>query len=632
MSTALETQPRELTWLERAHIALGLIPVFLFTLYSANIRVEGKYLKALLSAANRGDQATVIDRLFFYRWDILILGLLAPLIIIALSLALRRARVAQLAFWLSTALIALLYINLQSWGQTGRFMTWQGLVNAISFGLSQPDTISSYLSLKGISKTIGLVIISAAIFLLSFRLIRWPLLSAFAGATSWLLITGSAVLASVGFSSTMPRSAITQGFATNAVMSMVPGVRAKPLSRFDAADLDKAFESLTLISHTKFAGPNFGSEANSNLLIFVLETGSIEFLDIRNGLPDHPMLVKLQPRLYAARNHYSTFPASAESNMSMLLGVYPPRAFYDTCVADMIWGNQPMPGPIQTLTQKGYLTAAYAPYKSQVPMDKVLFERSGFAKVFYGQSHPVTGRSAEQRSLDELTKDLQQWSRERKPFVAAYFPQFGHGPWHPSLGRTVAERGHRVAMKQLDWLSEIVNQLERDGQLQRTTIVITGDHGVRTSEEDPNVRVGMIDAYSLHVPLLIFAPNSDLSTADSTWPTSHVDVAATIDQLVGLSSSAAMQGLSLDNPKIKERRQFFMANWYFGADGYRDPVESAMHSSVLGISFARHDKLVRFESSDVIPAGPASDRISGNIVRMLDLQEAWLSHRICGRQ
>ena len=478
----------------------------------------------------------------------------------------------------------------------------------------------------------SLVILSATIFFLSCRLIRWPIISALGGAVSWLLITCAAALASVGFSSTMPRTAITQGFATNAVISILPGAHAKPLSRFDVTDLDEGFESLTLTSRTDFKGSNFGSEKNSNLLVFVLETGSIEFLDIRKGLPEHPVLAKLHPRLHAARNHFSTFPASAESNMSMLLGVYPPRAFYDTCVADMIWGNKPMPGPIQTLTRKGYASAAYAPYKSQVPMDKVLFERSGFAKVFYGQSHPVVGKGAELRSLDELTSDIRQWSRDQQPFVAAFFPQYGHGPWAPSLGRTIAERGHRVAMKQLDWLSSIVDQLERDGQLQKTTIIITGDHGVRTSEEDPSVRVGMIDAYSLHVPLLIFAPNSDLSMADPNWPTSHIDVAATIDQLFGLSSTAAMQGLSLDNPKIKERRQFFMANWYFGADGYRDQNESAMHSSVLGISFARSDKVVRFESSDAILAGPASDRISGKIARMLDLQEAWLTHRICGQK
>jgi len=57
------------------------------------------------------------------------------------------------------------------------------------------------------------------------------------------------------------------------------------------------------------------------------------------------------------------------------------------------------------------------------------------------------------------------------------------------------------------WLGQIVEQLSNDGRLDKTIIVVTGDHGIRTATEDPSFEPhGLAPDYSFHVPLLIFAP------------------------------------------------------------------------------------------------------------------------------
>jgi membrane-anchored protein YejM (alkaline phosphatase superfamily) len=394
----------------------------------------------------------------------------------------------------------------------------------------------------------------------------------------------------------MQRAPIAGSFYVNALSSLLLGDGRSNMTPIDPSQLAGRFEAISQAPIDDFRGPNFGVERNMNVLMFVMETGSIEFLDVRSPLPQHPVLTRLRHKLYLGRNHFSTFPASAESNLSLLTGIYPPRALYDTCLIEAGTESiRSIPGFIPALRQQGYKTALYAPFKSQVPGDKVVFEMTGFEKVYYGQDHnPTVVGGSDNRTLSQLLLDIAGWSGAGSPFAVAYFPQIGHGPWSENLGKTIKQRGESLARLQLDWLEKLVTTLDSAKQLDRTVIVLTGDHGVRTSMEDPRVRVGMIDEYSLHVPLLIFAPHADYSGVDESLPSSHVDLAVELAQLLGIPRVESMQGLAFHHPGRSERRQFMVASWYYGADGYRDSRESAMYSEMLDAAYLRPDRIVNF--------------------------------------
>jgi Sulfatase len=233
------------------------------------------------------------------------------------------------------------------------------------------------------------------------------------------------------------------------------------------------------------------------------------------------------------------------------------------------------------------------------------------------------------QTLDRLANDIETWSKAKQPFAAAFFPQVGHGPWSPTLGKTVQDRGATLARLQLDWLGQIVEILRAEGQLDNTVIVLTADHGIRTTAEDPRVKAGMIDWYSFHVPLLIYAPRADYSGIDAGLPTSHVDIPAELDDLFGLPRLPSAQGLALHNPDRATRRSFLMAGWYYGANGYRDSAEAVMYSDLLDAAYARADGKVEFGSGQLVTDTKRRSAISARIAAMTSLQEAWISERTC---
>jgi len=621
-------QQRERTWMYGVAMSTIWWPVLAFVCLSIYSRIQSKYFDGLLVSSGITGSPSVRDILFLYRQDLIIFGVILPMLTAWCFVKLRFSIAAMISFILVLLLQVLLYANLQTWGQVGSFLSWQALENGISFGLSNPEYVGEYISVDGMVKLTALIAFSAGVLIAGRP--RWQ--------KDWIIhVWGLAGLASIafctifsliGYASSMKTAPISGSFVLNAVAALKddgPGSGAPP----PVTELNERYAQLARISQSPYQGPNFGVQKGSNLLIFVLETASIEFLDTRTELPDHPVLDELKGKLFVANNHFTTFPASAEGNLSILTGTYPPRAIYGTCLIDVPRAGAKLPGPIAQLREENYKTGIYAPYKSQVPADKVVFESTGFEHVVYGDMLPGPG-DADRRTVDRLTSDIAGWARAKQPFAVAILPQIGHGPWSTSLGATVRDRGTKLARIQLDWIKGIVETLRATDQLDNTVILLTGDHGVRTSVEDQRVKVGMIDWYSFHVPLLLYAPRADYSTVDSSLPSSHVDISAELGELFGLAPLPSYQGLAFHNPERGRRRGFLMAGWYFGANGYRDSDQSAMYSDLLGAVYARSDGKVDFSTKQLVVEERRRAEIRDQLSAMASLQEVWIANRLCG--
>jgi phosphoglycerol transferase MdoB-like AlkP superfamily enzyme len=632
MKAAQQFKP---TWLHGGAMLTIWWPVLAFVCFSIYARIQTKYFAGLLVASGINSSPSLRDVLFLYRQDLIVIGVIVPLLTAWCFVKLRFAVAAATTAILVLLAQALLYANLQSWGQVGSFLTWQAMSNAMSFGVTNPEFVGEYIALDSMLKLSFLIALSAGVLAAGRLIWRRARLIRLWGMAGWLSVGAFALLSLYGHTSSMRAAPISGSFVNNAVAALADTgttTAAPP----PANELSARYGQLAHISQAAYRGPNFGVHQGSNLLVFVMETESIEFLDTRKGLPVHPALEALKSKLYVGTNHFSTFPASAESNLSILTGAYPPRAIYGTCLIDVPRTGGRLPGPIPQLRDKGYKTAIYSPFRSQVPADKVVFEGTGFEKVAYGDDLPDTGGprlpgsgGKDLRTLNLLAKDIAGWAKAKQPFVAAFYPQVGHGPWAPSLGASVQERGASIAREQLNWLGQLVDVLRAEGQLDNTVIVLTGDHGVRTSVEDPKVKVGMIDWYSFHVPLLIYAPRADYSGLDAGLPSSHVDIPAELDELFGLPRLPSAQGLALHDPERGARRSFLMAGWYYGANGYRDTGEAAMYSDLLDAVYARPDAKVEFGTAQLVTEARRRAEIRDRLAAMTALQEAWISERVC---
>ena len=297
-----------------------------------------------------------------------------------------------------------------------------------------------------------------------------------------------------------------------------------------------------------------------------------------------------------------------------------------------------LPGFARSLGGAGYQTAVYSP--KHFNRDDAMFQIAGFQqqklpKDLDGISRAQTAEPAWMQDrvgrdvavLRLMEQDLEKWLSQRQHFSVMFLPQVGHHPW-PDYGGDSAEtdprkRARAVIALQDVWLGELVELLERYHALDQTLIVVTGDHGIRSREEDPSLDGGMIDEYSFHVPLLLYAPCVLDHAKTIPWLTSHIDIAPTLLDLLGVEDARDFeQGLPLWTPGIAYRTTYFFAYHMFGADGYSSNGKFYMWSRVSGSVYASDRQ--HFIAADIVPPGSGlSDGVTRSISRMVGLQQVW---------
>jgi arylsulfatase A-like enzyme len=137
------------------------------------------------------------------------------------------------------------------------------------------------------------------------------------------------------------------------------------------------------------------------------------------------------------------------------------------------------------------------------------------------------------------------------------------------------------------WLGQIVERLSKERRLDQTIIVVTGDHGIRTSTEDPSFEPhGLLPDYSFHVPLLIFAPQLLEHSQQISGVTSHIDLAPTVLDLIGIEQGRAFeQGLPVWDKGRNQRKVFLWAGDYLGAEGFVQEGTFTIWNKVAGYVF-----------------------------------------------
>jgi arylsulfatase A-like enzyme len=588
------------------------------------------------------------EQVSFFRGDVLVCFLVVPLALLVLAGFLPRVWRSPTIAVLCGACLLLTYFNSMSLYSVGRLLSANLLLSSFRWGLADTRSIWEYMHPGGL--------VRAGILLVFLILISWwssrepkaieknPSRKRLWRRILVVGLAGSITITAVPWLSRVPATTYHKSILVESVKTLLgtgtEAASADEFSNLTASQLVVQYRELTHAPPPEKDPRYWGKAAGSDVIVVVLETGPAASLDIAGNLDDMPVLRRLRETSFVGSRHYSTYPYTARAHFSIFSSWYPSNRTVDFFLR---YPDLVVPGIMRILPAAGYETVAYMPlpdWNENEPDHKV-YEVLGFQRQVVAHAHPSSNvlpenrlaawtrlRSFDADTLSLLEKDMEDWLTRDHRFAVAFLPQQGHGPWadvspDQHLASMVA-RGRAIMAMQDSCLGELVEMLEKHHRLKRTIIVVTGDHGIRTRVEDPSLQGGMVDDYSFHVPLLIYAPQVLHSTQNIAWITSHIDIQPTVLDLLGIEQGRdSEQGSPIWDSRLAQRTTFFFANHYLGADGYYSDGQFFMRSPVSD-SVYQNDRL-HFTTRDMVASGSSTDqRVADTMRRMAALQQQWV--------
>lgn len=589
------------------------------------------------------------EKLSFFRMDVTVAVLGAVVLLIVGGLLPRRLRLPFVS-GVSAGVTLALYMQLRAFRTVGQFLSFRMFWIAITWGLHEPGAYASYLGIKRplIISAVGVTLLLATWRLLSKRVHRiqvprQPRMRLTGGvATLDLILYCLIPVLGVFTLPRLPSSPYRSSVLLRALSAYWQEGQKLPTGEFASLDTAGLLARYREINHAPEPEKNpryWGKAEGSNVLFFVLETMPARFLQPAGNMDDLPNLRLLRERSFVGLSHYTTFPRTHESAFSLLSSWYPLEA--RSAFGEEHTGLR-VPGIMATLSARGYYTAIYSPMRGGAMPDEEMFREVGVQNQVYppGSLAPPPGnlRDEWQRNriardlttLDLMRQDLEQRISNHRNFAAVFFPQISHLPY-PDVpqnehDRDIRKRARGILEVEDGWLGQVMELLQQYRELDNTIIVVVGDHGIRSRQEDPNFVPGMIDEYSFHVPLLIYAPKALDRPVMIPWPTSHIDVAPTVLDLLGVEEGRKFEeGSPVWDARLADRTTYFFAEWMFGADGYYSDHHFYMRSVMSGGVYASPD--MHFHTSDIVSRDSVEyERVSAPLARMEALQRVAAAH------
>lgn len=587
------------------------------------------------------------ERLSFFRGELLWGCIVLPVVAIMVGVLLPRRIRALIIGLASMALVLLLYAEQRTLAVVGRFLSYSLFHDALIFGRQDLQTAGEYLSLGSLIK-LGFalaVIIAVSLWALRREFAKRPAKSGRAALLTPVLWIVMAAVAALSWFPWMTPTTYHSSLYTCFVRDFFGDRSAKDGESFRLSppELLQRYRELVNAPEPRPSPAHWGKARDCDVILFVLETCPARCVPLEAEIPDFPTLARLRQRAWIATHHYTTYPYTNRAVFSLLTSWYPPSLERGV---EHRPGRSAIPGLMGSLKGAGYATALYASDKFTQKTDDETYERLGIERRIYSDTiaaENLAGISGPERwkqkerldvaALEMLRNDMMRWHRENRRFAAVFLPQLGHAPWPDNLGAgyvpDIVARGRAVMARQDRWLMEIVEQLERAGRLEKTLIVVTGDHGVRTRAEDPGLAAGVIDEYSFKVPLLIYAPMARVTREDVSWLTSHIDLTPSLLDLLGISRGRDLeQGAPLWDERLATRTTFFFAHHYHGSDGFHERGRFYMRNYIDDAVYASNH--LGFGDNDLLREdAPERGAIVRRLAEMTELQEAWV-RRLAG--
>jgi hypothetical protein len=606
-------------------------------------------------------QLSLTQRLGFFAsalgLNLLILPIAAT--VVATLIAGRHRLAAALAT--AAALSLGLFVELRAHSEVGQFISGDVLGDGLGWLASSPSVAGDYVTVSSLAKLGMLLAWLGGIGIVARAGRRREVLDARRAALpraalalpAGLVVLAALVLTPVAYASRVAGSSLNVSAVARAAEALLaPWAASSADARLGADQALAAFRELTHTGPIDPTHPFAGREADSDLLIFLMETGPAQASDLATAAATLPGARRLLPHAFVGDAHYTAHPYSSDAVFSLLSGLYPqPRRRV------LRGGMAPsLPGLFSSLPDVITDRGVYLPGLYRIELDDRMYTGFGARTLYVADRHPEDPVAApaaaraealvegferdggrfdartrrdlvvrlrnDLHALARLERDLADALAAHRRYALMFFPEIGHGPWPGLHGEgDVLARGRALMRLQDGWLGQILDVIARAGRLDHTVVVVTADHGLRTRVEYPPLPVGLLSDVTYRVPLLVHVPRTLAAPLHLPAPSSHIDVAPTILALLGRAGAAArMPGLPIWQREADDRL-YLLGSTYGGADGFVEGGRYYMRQALSGLLYA-NDRLA-FESAPPLPpADPRASWIADGLTRAEALQEA----------
>lgn len=339
------------------------------------------------------------------------------------------------------------------------------------------------------------------------------------------------------------------------------------------------FDDFKTVRERGGARPTTLPSRPKNVILIVLESVSTQHLSLYGSPYDTtPRLRDEAKHSLIVRNCYSHVGMTANSLVSIMLGVYPPITWRQLTVENPNLPGESIP---QTLAAHGYRTAYITSADNGYVNTKEFLASHGFDAVWdvntMNAPYLFTWGCEDRHAFDATVKWID--AQRDEPFFVMLWTQQTHHPYPPREGAEVFDffkggplpEDHYELGRYLNAIREADTQIGRliDALRERkladdTLIMITGDHGEGFgSPHDVYGHGSRVYEENLHVPMMLWNPRLFAGGRSSDAVGGLVDVGATICDVIGVPPAASWQGRSLLDPDHPPRTFFSAAN-----DGY----------------------------------------------------------------
>jgi arylsulfatase A-like enzyme len=311
-----------------------------------------------------------------------------------------------------------------------------------------------------------------------------------------------------------------------------------------------------------------------NVVVIVLESVGSGHLDLADDPELTPHLARLRAEAAYFPNTYVPMPSSPVSLFSLLTGMYPPVAPAAIPVAEPRFPAQTL---FERLSAAGLRSASFSTTWGFMDLAGFLDGR-GAERVEQrsgrGECRTATPEPAAQPADRCTFAALEQWvGRSDDRFFALLWTSATHYPYglDPAAATrpAAARAGYRERLAETGRLvGEFVAWLQDRGALERTLVVLVGDHGEAFFEHGTMIHGNDVYGESVRVPLMFVNPTLFDGVTDPS-PVRLIDVAPTVLSLAGAAPLPTAQGVDLAGP-LRPRRVFYAAAWLNRVLGFRE--------------------------------------------------------------
>jgi membrane-anchored protein YejM (alkaline phosphatase superfamily) len=619
---------KALHWLRKRQTGVVLFPWVLLALTNVAFKLWIFYSRA-------GMHPGPFEALAVLRWDLLAVGVVLPLAVACLLAPLPQRWQVRLSVNLAMLFLLVFCVDVAIFQTLGTFVPLATIVNLLHWLVTTGDTHVLVVPIVVLVPLAFVVVIAAVAAWLATR--GRDRTRNLLGSISFVVLGCFVVTGALAFvphanhrelTPALPQIAAQQAFVHPAADVAVIGKTLPELMQW--------YRSSAKVppSDATYAGAARGY----NVVFFVMESLPAEVFDPAGDVRGMPNVAELRKHSFVGRQHYTTYPYTSYALFAMLTSMYT-QTSPGTLIEDP---KLEVPGLVRALRESGYTTGYYGfLWKNLYSRDDRMLASLGFEKFGEPSGNPnndlaakemyvgpaAAAESHDSQALALMRADIHGWAAKQQPFLAAYFPELGHDPWRdlqPGSHRTPVEIGHALAVRHDQWLGELMSELQADGILDKTIIVVTSDHGERlerasTGKESVTISPDRLDNRVFRVPLLVYVPGVLSETKWIDGPTSHIDLQPTVLSMLGIHRDMDReQGSEIWNPLIAERRLFLAT---IAAEGF---CSSGSCYSVPGLGPPERGSGLDFEHASQL----ASDSPEGAEVKHVLAEHHALQHAI----